>query len=87
VGAQAAAERVHGPDQVFILPSQLFLPDRKNRLASLQSLAEKLLRLFLHFRGCHPVSPFPPRLRFRFRALPRQVIRRRKRLPGRFAKF
>jgi hypothetical protein len=39
VGSQTAAERVHGLDQVLILDSQLFLPDRKNRLASLHALA------------------------------------------------
>jgi hypothetical protein len=34
------------------------LPGRKNRLASLHSLAKNLHRSFLHFGGCHVLPPF-----------------------------
>ena len=58
VSGQTAAECVHSLDQILILYSQLFLPDRKNRLASLHALTENLHRLFLHFSGGHVLPPF-----------------------------
>lgn len=48
VRPQAAAEGVHGFDQGFISYAEFFLPDRKNGLASMQSLRENPDRLFLH---------------------------------------
>ncbi len=55
---QTAAEGIHGLDQILILYSQLFLPDRKYGLASLHALTKNLPRLFLHFRWAHVSSPF-----------------------------
>jgi hypothetical protein len=60
---QPAPERIHGPDQVLILYPQFFLPDRKNRLASMQSNPEQPGRLFLHVLRVHG------RLPARFKAL------------------
>lgn len=58
VSGQTAAEGVHGLDQILIFYSQLLLPDRKNRLASLKALTKNLHRLFLHFIGGHGLPPF-----------------------------
>jgi hypothetical protein len=52
-GAQAAAIGTHGPDQFFVPLAQLFLPDRKNGLASMVALLEHLYRFFSHLIGCH----------------------------------
>jgi hypothetical protein len=44
---------------VNVCDPKLFLPDRKNRLTSLQAFTEDLHRFFLHFGGGHSQSPFP----------------------------
>jgi len=54
---QSAPERIHGPDQILILDPQFFLPDRKNRLASMQSGPEQPGRLFLHVLRVHGRLP------------------------------
>jgi hypothetical protein len=51
--AQAAAIGADSPDQIFVLPAQLFLPDRKNGLASMVALFEHPDRFFAHLIGRH----------------------------------
>jgi hypothetical protein len=56
VGGQSPAEGIHHFDEVVVLFSELLLRDRKNGLASVKALHEKLHRLFLHLQGRHRIS-------------------------------
>jgi hypothetical protein len=48
ISAQTSPESAHGPDDFLIFPPQLLLPDRKNGLASMETLHHHLLRFHPH---------------------------------------
>jgi hypothetical protein len=54
IATQATAERTHSPDNVVVSFAQLFLPDRKNGLASVESVSHhRGDGFFFHFLWCH----------------------------------
>jgi hypothetical protein len=56
ISPQAPAERSQGLDDFIVLPPQLFLPDRKNGLTSMEPLHHHLHGLFAHlFLGHFPL--------------------------------
>jgi len=58
-----------------VFDPKLFLPDRKNRLTSLQAFAEDPHRFFLHFYGGHSKSPSSYEVILNpFRLLPKKMI-------------
>jgi hypothetical protein len=57
VRAQSSAEGIHCFQHIFIyIFAKLFLPDRKNRLASMEKPVKYGACLFLHFRRIHKTS-------------------------------
>ncbi len=50
---EAASKSAHGPDHFLISPPEFILPDRKNGLASVESLHHHPHRLFAHFLTSH----------------------------------
>jgi hypothetical protein len=49
VSPQSSSECSQGPDDFVPASAQFFLPDRKNSLASMESLQHEFYRFFLHF--------------------------------------
>jgi hypothetical protein len=58
---QAAPESAHGPDDFIPFLPQLLLPDRKNGLASMETLLHHLFRFPQHLFQRHDAPPSPPR--------------------------
>jgi hypothetical protein len=73
---QTATEGAYGPYEILaVLPSQLFLPDRKKGLASVKPFFEIRFRLVSHLIGCHDRCSFSPSARFQlFTRVLRQVF-------------
>jgi hypothetical protein len=55
ISTQASPESAHGPDDFFVSPAQLLLPDRKNSLASMEALHHHLHRFPPHFFQRHHI--------------------------------
>jgi hypothetical protein len=53
VGTQSSTKGVQGFDQVIIFFTEFFLRNRKNGLASMKAIHEKVHGLFLHLQLCH----------------------------------